>query len=129
LGIDRRRAWSWVAYYRGQAGQWAWVLHRLAGLAVAAFLLIHIIDTFVFGFGPDAYNALLGIWAQPVFLVLQVPLWGAVVYHALNGIRVIIIDFWGPGSLFQERLFWVVMVLSVLLFLPGAFVMLSPIFR
>ncbi|MGI5837770.1 MAG: succinate dehydrogenase, cytochrome b556 subunit, partial [Chloroflexota bacterium] len=75
------------------------------------------------------YDALLAIWAQPTFLVLQVPLFAAVLYHALNGIRVIIIDFWNPGSRYQERLFWAVLVLFFVLFIPGAIIMLSLIFR
>lgn len=129
VSINRGSAWGWVAYYRGQAGQWAWVLHRVSGIAVALFLLIHIIDTFAFGFGPEVYDALLALWAEPVFLALQVPLYAAVVYHALNGIRVTIIDFWGPGSLYQERLFWAELVLFFVLVIPGSIIMLSPVFR
>lgn len=128
MSIGRGPAWAWVATYRGGVGQWAWLLHRLSGLGVVLFLLVHIIDTAAFGLGPGPYDALLAIWALPFFLILQVPLYGAVLYHALNGIRVTIIDLWDPGSLHEERLFWAEMVLFVVLFVPGALVMLRPLF-
>jgi len=42
--------------YRGGAGHWAWILHRLTGLGVLVFLLIHILDTGLVLFGPAVYD-------------------------------------------------------------------------
>ena len=42
--------------------------------------------------------------------------------------KVVIIDFWDWGSLNQEKLFWATVVIFFILFIPGAFVMMSPIF-
>ncbi len=129
MSIDRGRAWSWWAVYRGQSGQWAQLLHRITGLGVVLFLLTHIIDTALLGWGPDVYNAVAGFWTNPVFMVFELALAGAVIYHAINGIRVTIIDFWDKGSLYQEQLFWATLAITLVLFIPTAYAMLSNLFR
>ncbi|MHB0871706.1 MAG: succinate dehydrogenase, cytochrome b556 subunit [Chloroflexota bacterium] len=129
MSINRGRSWSWFANYKGQTGQWAQLLHRITGLGVIFFLLIHVIDTAVLSWGPEAYDALASFWHQPFFRVLQVGLLGALLFHAINGIRVTIIDFWDWGSLNQERMFWVVVPLFLLLFIPGAYLMVVPLFK
>ncbi|MGE5619674.1 MAG: succinate dehydrogenase, cytochrome b556 subunit [Sphingomonadaceae bacterium] len=129
MSINRGRSWTWFANYKGQAGQWAQLLHRITGLGVIFFLLLHVIDTAVLSWGPAAYDALANFWHQPFFRVLQVGLLGSLLFHAINGIRVTIIDFSDWGTLNQEGLFWGVLVLFLLLFIPGAYLMVVPLFR
>src|SRR5207245_5437633 len=74
--------------YRGREGQWAWMLHRLTGLGVLLFLLIHIADIALIGWGPKVFDSLLVIYRAPVFRVGEVLLAGAVFYHVLNVIRI-----------------------------------------
>ena len=128
MSIIRGRSWTWFATYRGQTGQFAQLLHRITGLGVLLFFLLHIIDTAVLGWGPEAYNALTDFWHQPLFRVLQVGLLGALLFHSINGVRVIIIDFWKDGSLHQERLFWATVALFLVTFIPGAWIMLAQLF-
>lgn len=127
MSVDRRGAWLWVAGYRGQIGQWAQVFHRLTGLGVAFFLLLHVVDTAVLGWGPEAYNALANFWHQPLFRSLQVVLLGALLFHAVNGVRVILVDFSDWATLHQDQLFWVVVAIFVVLFLPAAYLMIVPV--
>jgi succinate dehydrogenase / fumarate reductase, cytochrome b subunit len=121
-------SWAWVAKYRGQTGQWAHVLHRLTGIGIITFLLLHIVDTAVLGWGPEAYDTLANFWHQPIFRIGQAGLLGVLLFHSINGIRVIIIDFTDWGALNQERLFWVSIVLTLGLFIPGAYMMFAPLF-
>lgn len=129
MSVNRGRAWGWAAIYKGQTGQWAQLLHRITGLGVALFLLLHVVDTSLLGWGPQVYDAVVQIYHQPISLVIEVLLAAAVIYHAVNGIRVTIIDFWDAGSLHQETIFWIATVIFVVLWLPTAYVMLLPIFR
>lgn len=128
MSINRGKAWSWVANYRGATGQWAWVLHRLTGLGIALFLLLHIADTSLVGWGAGAYNGVSSIYHNPIARVFEVILVGVVIYHALNGIRVTIIDFWDRGSLYQERMFWGMVAFFFVLFIPSAYLMLASVF-
>lgn len=129
MSVNRGRAWGWAVIYRGQTGQWAQLLHRVTGLGVAAFLLLHILDTALLGFGPDLYNAFVAFYHLPPVLVVEVLLAAAVIYHAINGIRITIIDFWDKGSFHQETLFWSAVAVFFVLFLPTAYFMLIPVFR
>ncbi len=121
----RSRSWSWYARYRGQTGQWAHLLHRLAGLGLVAFLILHVLDTSLVAWGPGTYNAVIGLYHNNVVRLFEVALVGVVIYHALNGVRVTILDFWPRGTLYQERIFWMTMALLVVLFLSAAYMMLS----
>ncbi len=111
--------------YRGKAGHWSWLLHRLTGVGVFVFLLFHILDTSLIGWGPAVYNKMIALYRQPVFRVGEVLLAGAVLYHALNGIRIIIIDFWPAATVVHRKLIYAVAVIFVVVFVPAAIYMLN----
>lgn len=114
--------------YRGGEGQWAWILHRVTGVGVFLFLLIHIADTALIGWGPELYNRFVALYHHPVFRVGEVLLAGAVLYHALNGIRIIIVDFWEEATVIHRQLFYAEAALFAIIFLPGAYLMLRTAF-
>ncbi len=110
--------------YRGGAGQWSWILHRLTGVGVFVFLLAHIVDTAVIGWGPKAYDKVIALYRLPAFRVGEVLLAGAVLYHALNGIRIIIIDFWPGATAMQRKLSYAVAAVFLIVYIPTALYML-----
>lgn len=114
--------------YRGGAGQWAWLMHRLSGVAVLLFLIIHILDTGLVLFGAEIYDKVVKLYTHPVFRVGEVGLAAAVLYHALNGIRITVLDFYPELSGHQRGLFYGVVAVFLLVFLPVAYVMLAPLF-
>lgn len=116
------------SYTANKLGMYAWALHRLTGIGVVAFLLVHIIDTAFVLVGPELYNEAMALYKQPFFRPLEVALAAAVIYHALNGIRVALIDFWEGAARVHDKLFYGVLVISAILFFPSAFVMLRPLF-
>jgi succinate dehydrogenase cytochrome b556 subunit len=106
--------------YSGGTGQYAWALHRASGIGILFFLLVHIIDISLIGLGRAIYDASVEFYARPVLVPMEILLVGAVVYHTLNGIRIMTIDFTKTGYR-QERLsFAIVMILTILLTLPSA---------
>ncbi len=107
--------------YRGREGMWGWVLHRITGVAIFFFLLVHILDTALVRVSPEAYNAVIGTYKTPIMGLGEAALVAAIGFHALNGLRVILIDFWDFGTKHQRAMFWIVIVLWILLlaaFLP-----------
>ena len=80
--------------YKGSPGQWSWLLHRVTGVAIILFLFAHVVDTAVVGWGPEAYNRVVGVYHNSFVRLLELGLVAAVLYHALNGVRIMIIDFW-----------------------------------
>lgn len=107
-------------FYRGHAGMYAWLLHRLSGLGVLLFVFLHVIDTALIGWGPDAYNAAIALYRKTGFRIGEILLFGAVLYHALNGIRITIMDFWPQTTVVQKQLFRCVVVAFVVLYIPAA---------
>jgi succinate dehydrogenase / fumarate reductase cytochrome b subunit len=112
--------------YKGQSGMWSWLFHRVTGLALLLFLCIHIVDVSLLSFGPTVYNDGIALFDQVIVRLLSLALVAAVLYHAINGIRIILIDFWNKGARYQRAMFAIVMVLTIVIFIPMAFVILRP---
>ncbi len=84
--------------YRGREGMWSWVLHRITGVAIFFFLLVHVLDTALIRVSPEAYNAVIGTYKNPIMGIGEIVLVGAIAYHAYNGLRIILVDFWSKGD-------------------------------
>ena len=113
--------------YRGNPGLFAWALLRVTGVAVLLFLFMHIIETSMILVSPEAYNRALDIYRQAWFKPLEFLLVAAVLYHAGNGIMVMILDFLPTPSRTYRRMFWVGAVLYVVALIPVAYLMLGQV--
>lgn len=123
-GVTKRRS-----LYKGDPGMWTWVLHRISGVAIFFFLFVHVIDTAMVTLGPEVYNAIIGTYQAPIVGLMEIGLVALVLYHALNGIRVILIDFWSKGAKYQRQMIWIVAVVWVVLFAAGAYRLLFLLFE
>ncbi|MEY2674006.1 MAG: hypothetical protein RLZZ514_571 [Actinomycetota bacterium] len=102
--------------YRGKIGMWSWVLHRITGVAIFFFLLVHVLDTALVRVSPEAYNAVINTYKTPIIGLAELGLVAAILFHGLNGIRVILIDFWRKGAKYQNVMFWVVIAIALAIF-------------
>jgi succinate dehydrogenase / fumarate reductase cytochrome b subunit len=107
---------------------WSWVAHRITGVTLFFFLFAHVIDTAMVRVSPDAYNTAVETYKNPVVGIMELGLVAAVLFHAFNGIRIILIDFWGNGPRYQRQMSYGVIVLFLILFLPFAVRHLSNVF-
>jgi succinate dehydrogenase / fumarate reductase cytochrome b subunit len=103
--------------YKGSPGQWSWIAHRITGIAVILFLFAHVVDTAVVGWGPNAYDRVMAVYHNWAVRLLEMGLVAAVWYHAVNGVKIMIFDFWPstakrykPISLASTAIFLVGMV-------------------
>jgi succinate dehydrogenase / fumarate reductase cytochrome b subunit len=105
--------------YRVREGMFAWMAHRLSGLALVGYLVVHIWGLKALS-DRDAYNALIASYHGWIFKVGEFLLWAAVVYHMINGLRIVLIDFlgWSPH---QKRLFWTLGAVAVLMIIAGGY--------
>ena len=102
--------------YRGKVGMWSWVLHRITGVAIFFFLLVHVLDTALVRVSPEAYNSVMGSYKTIIMGLGEMGLVAAILFHALNGLRIIAVDFWRKGTKYQNLLFWIVIIVAVVLF-------------
>ena len=101
--------------YRGREGMWSWVGHRITGVVIFFFLLVHVLDTSLVRVSPEAYTAVIGAYKNPLMALGETGLVAAIVFHAFNGLRIIAIDFTSWGVKHQRLMFWIAIALWVLL--------------
>ncbi len=115
--------------YRGQSGMFSWLFHRISGLGILLFLLLHIVDITLLGFGPKVYNDAISIFSTWYIRIASLFLIAAVLYHAYNGVRIILVDFWPRGARFQQAMFWTVLAATIVSWVPTAVVIMAPCFQ
>ena len=98
---------------------WSWVLHRITGATIFFFLFVHVLDTALVRVSPEAYNEVVNTYKEPIVGLMEAGLVAAVLYHALNGIRVILIDFWQHGPRYQRLMLWVVAAVWLAVMIPA----------
>ena len=107
--------------YRWQfSGMVAQVVQRVSGLLLLFYLFVHVHTVRELSAGSVAFNHAIAQFKSPFFRLLEIALLGTVILHALNGIRITLIDL-GVGLKRQRQLFWVWAVgVGTLIFLAGA---------
>lgn len=119
----------WTALrYRGREGMWTWLLHRVTGIGILLFLIIHVVDTAIVIYWPALYDHALDLYRNPLFRFAELLIYFSVLFHGLNGLRIIVQDFWPKTMLRQRQLAWGAAGLALVLILPVAWIMLGPIF-
>jgi len=102
------------------SGMVAWVIQRVTGLLLLFYLFLHIHTVSKLAEGPEAFNQAMATFHSPFFKLLEIGLLGTVVLHAVNGVRITLIDL-GIGVEKQRHLFWFLTVgIGILIFLAGA---------
>jgi succinate dehydrogenase / fumarate reductase, cytochrome b subunit len=115
--------------YRGKLGQWSWAFHRIAGLGTLLFLFLHVIDTSWAVFYPNLYAQAIELYQSPLFTAGEFALVACVVYHALNGFRVVIFDFKPKWWHRQNDAAKIVFGLTILILIPTFILMFGHVLR
>lgn len=111
------------ASYKGREGQYAFLLHRLTGLGTLLFLIIHILDTATVYYFPSLYEHAIELYRLPIFMLGEIALVFSVIYHGVNGLRLVIVDLWTPSKWtigFTRNTIRGTLLLSLLIWAPAA---------
>ncbi|MFH2104424.1 MAG: hypothetical protein ABIJ39_13835 [Chloroflexota bacterium] len=120
-----RKAFSGYASYNAR-GQFAFMLHRIAGLATLAFLTLHIATTATVFFMPQWYDKLVVLFRNPVIMVAEILIAYFVVYHGVNGLRIAYLDLFRPDLWTKQasrKATPVVLIIAFILWLPALAIM------
>lgn len=98
---------------------WSWALHRITGVTVFFFLFVHVLDTALVRVSPEMYDDAIAIYKTPLVALMEMGLVFCVLFHALNGVRVILVDFWSNGPRYQKQMLWGIIGLVVVLLVPS----------
>ena len=96
----------------------SFVLRRISGVALVLYLFLHMWIMGSITQGPEVFDARLNIVQTPVFKLLEIALLAAVVYHGLDGVRLLMVN-WFKVTEYRKSLFYAAFALSVLLVIAG----------
>jgi succinate dehydrogenase / fumarate reductase cytochrome b subunit len=118
--------------YKWHSGSWAWILNRITGLGLTAYIFIHIFAlTSLTKHAEDggiAFNEEMKLFQTPVFMVGEWLLFSLVIYHTLNGIRIALVDL-ANGARYHKPLLVAVFVVGIVLFLAIGYIIFQQPFR
>jgi len=126
--VAKRRA-DVGTLYRGSPGQWSWLAHRVTGVAIILFLFVHVVDTAVVGWGPEAYERVSSVYHNWFVRLLELGLVAAVLYHALNGLKIMVFDFWPSTVRYMKPISAATTGIFVLAMIPITWIMGAAILR
>jgi succinate dehydrogenase / fumarate reductase cytochrome b subunit len=114
---------------RLEAGRWAFYAHRIGGVAIFAFLALHVCDVALYAVSPSLYDDVHRLYGSPPLRVFESALLLAILFHAFNGLRLLAIDLVDVRSATAHRLLLVTAAITGLLWLAGSAIILAPLAR
>ena len=73
---------------------WAWLFQRITAVLLIVCLAIHLIFTHILSIGDLNYDTIGQRVAHGAFTAVDIILLAAGIYHALNGLRMVLMDYW-----------------------------------
>ena len=118
MGLKRNVSLATALRYKGQGPMLTFVLHRIGGLGMAIFITMHILASFMGGKTGAFLNNFYENWVFQIFIFF------CVLFHAINGLRITIVDLF-PRLLVHEReAIWVEWAVFIPLFAIAVFVII-----
>jgi succinate dehydrogenase / fumarate reductase cytochrome b subunit len=118
MSLNRNVSLGTALRYRGQGPMLTFVLHRIGGLGMAIFITMHILASFLGGSIGSLLNNIYEHWLFQIFIFF------CVLFHAINGLRITIVDLF-PGLLvYQREAIWVEWAVFLPIFAIAVFVIL-----
>jgi succinate dehydrogenase / fumarate reductase cytochrome b subunit len=129
---NRLGLWGWLGGGRYGLERYAYAVHRLAGLGILAYFVMHIFVTGSRAAGPERWETTMAFFSTPLFKIGEFLVFLAFAYHAINGIRLILVELgymigkpglpaypYNYSTLRQRPLFVAAMVIAAVLMIIG----------
>lgn len=123
---------GWLAGGRYGAERYGYAVHRLTGLGILAYFIMHIFVTGSRVGGPEKWENAMAFFSNPLFKLGEFLVFLAFAFHAINGIRLIFLELgyllgkphlpsypYSYSTLRQRPLFVAVMVIALVLMIIG----------
>jgi succinate dehydrogenase / fumarate reductase, cytochrome b subunit len=108
MGLKRDVSLKDALRYQGKGPMLTYILHRIGGLGMVTFVGLHVLASFMGGRVGSTINIIYENWA------FQIVIFFLVLFHMINGLRIIILDLWPKLIEHQREAIW----LEWLVFLP-----------
>ncbi len=105
------KVWKWFNPMGRQLGGLAFSLNRLSALGLTVYLFLHLVVLGQLAIGESAYQSFLDLINHPLFILAELLVVAAGIFHALNGLRIVLTSF-NIGVGIQKQLFVGIFLLS-----------------
>lgn len=96
----------------------SFVLRRFTGVVLVLYLLLHISVIGSAMSGADAFNEQMNFLQTDIFKIAEIALLAAVIYHAFDGVRLLLVN-WFKITDKRKSMWYAVMVVSALMVIAG----------
>jgi succinate dehydrogenase / fumarate reductase cytochrome b subunit len=123
MGLNQRVRFFQGLKYQGKGPMLAWILHRLTGLGILVFVGVHVLASFFMqqigtGLG-TSINILYESWQFQIVVIF------CVLFHAMNGLRIAVLDIWPKLIPFQREAIWVEWAFFIPIYGLAVFILVS----
>lgn len=119
MGLNRSVSLATALRYKGQGPMLTYILHRIGGVGMAVFVAVHILASLLGGKGGVLVNSIYENWLFQLFIFF------CVFFHALNGLRITILDLWPKLIPYQREAIWVEWAIFLPLYAVAAIVIVT----
>ncbi len=123
MALNRKVSFFTGLKYKGGGPMWAWILHRTSGLAMVLFVGLHILA----GFLTQQFGSEIGLTINIIYenWIFQLVIFFLIIFHAVNGLRVVILDLWPALLEYQRESIWLEWFIFIPLYSLVLFVILK----
>lgn len=107
--------------------RWAFVAHRSTGVAVFAFLLLHVFDVALYAVSPARFDDVHELYGTAPMRVFECALLFAILFHTFNGLRLVLLDAVEVGVATARRLLHLALGLTAVAGIAASVVILKPV--
>jgi len=105
--------------YQGKGPMLTYILHRLGGLGMVTFVGLHVLASFMGGTVGRSINLIYENW------VFQIVIFFLILFHMINGLRIIILDLWPRLVEHQREAIWLEWVVFLPIYGMAVYVIVS----
>jgi succinate dehydrogenase / fumarate reductase cytochrome b subunit len=118
MGLKRNVSLASALRYRGQEPMLTFILHRIGGIGIAVFITMHMLASFLEGRIGGILNHVYEHWLVQLFVFF------CVLFHAINGLRITIIDLFPRLLVHQREAIWVELAVFIPIFAIAVYVII-----
>jgi len=89
---NRLGIWGWLGGGRWGIERYAYILHRLTGLGILSYFLMHVVVTSLRAKGIYLWAGEDALLEKPIFRIGEFLVFAAFAYHAFNGVRLVLVE-------------------------------------
>lgn len=119
MGLKRNVSLATALRYRGQGPMLSFILHRIGGIGMAVFIMVHILASFLGGSIGGFLNSVYEHWLFQIFIFF------CALFHAINGLRITIVDLFPRLLVYEREAIWVEWAVFIPLFAIATYVIIS----